>query len=112
MGEVVIPDEEMPEGWRDTSPCSHTARSALFKSHPLDRSSTWGEGDPDSTGPEHAAPRRADPSPSPPRSGLDTDGQFELAAIVDQGIIGYAMRTHHGADAKDKGHFDAMLTST
>jgi AcrR family transcriptional regulator len=107
MGEMLIPDEELPDGWREAMAELARRTLGLFKSHPW-IVEHWGEGDPDSTGPSmlrHVEQTLAIAA----RSGLDTDGQFELAAIVDDYVIGYAMRTHHGAEAKDKGHFDAML---
>jgi AcrR family transcriptional regulator len=93
MGEIVIPESELPEGWRDG--LAEIARRTLgvFKRHP------WivehmGEGDPSTAGPSvlrHVEQTFAVAS----RSGLELDGQVELSAIIDDYVFGYAMRAYH-----------------
>jgi AcrR family transcriptional regulator len=111
MAEIVIPDDELPAGWREGMAEIARRTLAIFRRHP------WiiehmGEGDPDSTGPSvlrHVEQTMAVAS----RSGLDLEGQFELAAIVDDYVFGHAMRAYHGArfgpEGDAKSRLDAML---
>jgi AcrR family transcriptional regulator len=111
MSEVVIPDDELPDGWREGMAEIARRTVAIFRRHP------WivehiGEGDPMGAGPSvlrHAEQTYAVAA----RSGLDIDDQLELAAIVDDYVFGYAMRlqsgAHLGADDEDAGRFDAVL---
>jgi hypothetical protein len=43
------------------------------------------------------------------RSGLAVHEQFELAAIVDDYVFGYAMRVHHGAGLGAEGDTETRL---
>jgi AcrR family transcriptional regulator len=111
MSEMVIPDDELPDGWREGMAEIARRTLAIFEGHP------WivehmGEGDPDSAGPStlrHVEQTLAVAS----RSGLDGDDQFELAAIVDDYVFGYAMRSHPGAqpgsDGDARSRLDAMI---
>jgi AcrR family transcriptional regulator len=111
MSEMVIPDDELPDGWREGMAEIARRTLAIFRRHP------WiiehmGEGDPDSTGPSvlrHVEQTMAVAS----RSGLDVEGQFELAAIVDDYVFGHAMRAYHGArfgpEGDAKSRLDAMV---
>jgi AcrR family transcriptional regulator len=104
MGEMLIPDDELPDGWREGMAELARRTLGLFKNHRW-IVEHWGEGDPANTGPSmlrHVEQTMVIAA----RSGLDSDGQFELAAIVDDYVIGYAMRTHHGDEA---GQSEAMM---
>ncbi|HEY3188845.1 MAG TPA: TetR/AcrR family transcriptional regulator [Solirubrobacteraceae bacterium] len=94
MSEILIPDDELPDGWREGMAELARRTRAIFVRHP------WvvehlGEGDPSSVGPsvlQHVEQTLAIAS----RSGLGVDEQFELAAIVDDYVFGYAIRSHEG----------------
>jgi AcrR family transcriptional regulator len=111
MADMIIPDDELPGGWREGM--AEIARRTLriFDKHP------WivehmGEGDPDAAGPNvlrHVEQTLAVAS----LSGLGLDEQFELAAIVDDYVFGHAMRRHTGSRMEStpnaKQRLDAML---
>jgi AcrR family transcriptional regulator len=111
MSEIVIPDDEVPEGWREGMAEIARRTLAIFQRHPwivehLD------EGDPSSTGPSvlrHVEQTMAVAS----RTGLGRDAQFELAAVVDDYVFGHAMRNYHGAQFGAEGdpasRIDAMV---
>jgi AcrR family transcriptional regulator len=112
MAEILIPDDELPDAWREGMAEIARRTVAIFRRHP------WivehmGEGDPTSTGPSvlgHIEQTMAVAA----RSGLDLEGQFELAAIVDDYVFGYAMRAYHhgpqfGSAGETKGRRDALL---
>jgi AcrR family transcriptional regulator len=111
MSEIVIADDELPDGWREGMAEIARRTLAIFMRHP------WivehmGEGDPSSTGP--SVLRHVDQTIAvASRSGLDLEGQFELAAIVDDYVFGYAMRSHEGAqlgpDGETGSRLDAMI---
>jgi AcrR family transcriptional regulator len=96
MSEMVVPDDELPDGWRDGMAEIARRTRALFKRHP------WivehmDEGDPEHTGPSmlrHIEQTLAVTA----RTGLSADEQFELSAIVDDYVFGYAMRYHENVD--------------
>ena len=111
MSEIVVPDDELPDGWREGMAEIARRTLAIFKRHPwlVER---MGEGDPDSAGPSmlrHVEQTLAVAS----RSGLDGDDQLELASIVDDYVFGYAMRSHPGAqlgaEAEAKSPIDAIV---
>lgn len=109
VGEMIIPDDELPDGWREGMAEIARRTLAIFQRHP------WvvehmGEG-PSSAGPSvlrHVEQTMAVAS----RSGLGIDDQFELAGIVDDYVFGHAMRTYHGAGLGAEGdaasRIDAM----
>jgi AcrR family transcriptional regulator len=111
MGELIVPDDELPDGWREGMAELARRTLAVFQRHP------WivehmDEGDPDASGPNvlrHVEQTLAVAS----RTGLGTDHQFELAAVVDDYVFGHAMRTYHGAGLGAEGdarsRLDAMI---
>jgi AcrR family transcriptional regulator len=111
MSELVIPDDELPEGWREGMAEIARRTLAVFKRHP------WivehlGEGDPEGAGPgvlRHVEQTLAVAA----RSGLELGDQFELAAIVDDYVFGHAVRSledvQFGGRRGEKDRFDAMI---
>jgi AcrR family transcriptional regulator len=111
MGEMVIPNDELPDGWRDGMAEIARRTLAIFQRHP------WivehmDEGDPASTGPSvlrHVEQTMAVAS----RTGLTMTDQFELASIVDDYVFGHAIRTYQGtqfgAEGDAASRVDAML---
>jgi AcrR family transcriptional regulator len=111
LGEIVIPDDELPAGWREGMAEIARRSLAIFRRHP------WiiehlGEGGPSRTGPNllhHVEQTLAVAS----RSGLDLDDQFELAAIVDDYVFGFALRAHEsgqfGAEGEARRRADPMV---
>jgi AcrR family transcriptional regulator len=111
MAEIIVPDDELPAGWRDG--LAEIARRTLeiFKRHP------WivehmGESDPSAMGPSvlrHVEQTFAVTA----RSGLDVEKQVELSAAVDDYVFGHAMRAYHGAhfgaEGEPRERLDAMV---
>ena len=95
MSEILVPEDELPEGWRDGLAELARRTLAIFRRHP------WivehmGEGDPMAAGPSvlrHVEQTFAVTA----RTGLDVDDQVELSTIVDDYVFGHAMRAYHGA---------------
>jgi AcrR family transcriptional regulator len=112
MAKIIVPDDELPDGWRDG--LAEIARRTLeiFKRHP------WivehmGESDPSATGPSvlrHVEQTFAVTA----RTGLDLDHQVQLSSIVDDYVFGHAMRAYHGArfgaGGEPEDRLDAMVT--
>lgn len=111
MSEIVIPDDELPDGWREGLAEIARRTFAVFKRHP------WivehmGEGDHSAAGPSvlrHVEQTYAVTA----RSGLSIEHQVDLSAIVDDYVFGYGMRAHHGArfgsEGAEKARVDAMV---
>jgi AcrR family transcriptional regulator len=95
MGELLVPDDELPDGWREGLAEIARRTFQIFNRHP------WivehmGEGDPSATGPSvlrHVEQTFAVTA----RTGLDADDQIELSSIVDDYVFGHGMRAYHGA---------------
>lgn len=91
MGELVVPDDELPAGWRDGMTAIALRTRAVFDRHP------WilrhfGEGEDDNPGPN--AMRHFEQTMSVmARAGIDAESQFELAAVVDEYVFGHAMHS-------------------
>ena len=110
MSEVIVPDAELPDGWREGMAEIARRTLAIFKRHP------WivehmGEGDPYSAGPSvlrHVEQTLAVAS----RSGLGVDDQLELASVVDDYVFGYGFRHYESAQLGGgpgaKSRIDAM----
>jgi AcrR family transcriptional regulator len=112
MGELLIPADEVPEGWRDGLAEIARRTRGVFARHPwilehMDEQSDEGAG-PNTL--RHIEQSLAVAS----RTEWDVDGQFELVALVDDYVFGYVMRARNGfgLDADDsaaKRRLDAML---
>jgi AcrR family transcriptional regulator len=91
MGELLVPDDELPAGWRDGMTAIALRTRAVFDRHP------WilrhfGEGSDDNPGPN--AMRHFEQTMSVmARAGIDAESQFELAAVVDEYVFGHAMHS-------------------
>jgi AcrR family transcriptional regulator len=112
MGELLIPDDEVPEGWRQGFTEIARRTRNIFARHPwilehIDEQSDDGAG-PNTL--RHIEQSLAVAS----RTGLDIVGQMELVALVDDYVFGYVMRAREafGLGADDAGaqrRLDAML---
>jgi AcrR family transcriptional regulator len=93
MGELLIPEGEVPDGWREAFAEIARRTRAIFSRHPwvLEHIS---EGD------DRASPnalRHVEQSLAvASRTGLDREGQFELVALIDDYVFGFVIRTHEG----------------
>jgi AcrR family transcriptional regulator len=101
MAEILIPDDELPDGWREGLAEIARRTREIFRRHPwiVDH---MGEGDPSATGPsvlQHVEQTFAVTA----RAGLDLDKQVELSSIVDDYVFGHAMREYHGASFGGEG---------
>ena len=93
MGELLIPEDELADDWREAmTQIAHRSYDA-FQRHPwtfdlVER----GPGGPN-------ALRHVEQSLSiAARTGLDEAGQFELVALVDDYVIGHAMRARESRE--------------
>jgi AcrR family transcriptional regulator len=112
MGELLIPAGEVPEGWREGFAEIARRTRGVFLRHPwvlehMDERSDDGAGP---NGLRHVEQSLAVAS----RTGMDAGGQFELVALVDDYVFGYAMRARagFGFDAEDPAaerRIDGML---
>jgi AcrR family transcriptional regulator len=110
MAEIIVPDDELPDGWREgLAEIAHRTLE-IFKRHP------WivehmGEGDPWATGPgvlRHVEQTFAVAA----RTGLEVDDQALLASIVDDYVFGHGMRAYQGArfgGGEPEERLDAMV---
>jgi AcrR family transcriptional regulator len=111
MAEIIVPQDELPDGWREGLAEIARRTRAIFRRHP------WivehlGEGDPSAMGPSvlrHVEQTFAVTA----RTGLDEEQQAELAGIVDDYVFGHAMRAYHhapsGSEGEPREHLDAMV---
>ena len=92
MGELLIPDDELPDGWREGLAEIARRTRAIFAAPSVDRSSTSTRA-PQARGPN--ALRHIEQSlPVAARTGpRRVDEQFELIALVDDYVFGFAIRT-------------------
>jgi AcrR family transcriptional regulator len=94
MGELVIPEDELPDGWRDGMAEIARRTRTIFTRHPwivehLD------DGDDGPSGPN--ALRHFEQSLAvASRTGLGIEEQLELVALVDDYVFGYAIRARGG----------------
>ena len=107
MAEIIVPEDELPAGWREG--LAEIARRTLeiFKRHPwiVER---MGEGDPSAMGP--SVLRHVEQTfEVTARTGLDLEKQVELSSIVDDYVFGHAMRAYHGARFGSEGQAQERL---
>jgi AcrR family transcriptional regulator len=102
MGELLVPEGELPDGWRDGMTEIARRTRAVFDRHP------WilrhfGDGGEDSPGPNGM--RHFEQTLSVmARAGVDAESQFELAALIDEYVFGHAV---HGAEPDPFGERDS-----
>lgn len=92
MAEAVVPEDELPAGWREGLAEIARRTLGLFKRHP------WvvenlNEGDPTKAGPSvlrHVEQTLEVTS----RSGLELSDQLELSGVVDDYVFGHAVRSY------------------
>jgi AcrR family transcriptional regulator len=102
MGELIIPADEVPDGWRDGFAEIARRTRGVFARHPwiiehMDERSD------DGSGPNML--RHVEQSLDvASRTGLEMEDQFELVALVDDYVFGYVMRAR---DVIDFGHDDS-----
>jgi AcrR family transcriptional regulator len=89
MGELVVPQDELPDGWREGMAEIARRTRAVFDRHP------WilrhfGDGDEDNPGPNGM--RHFEQTLSVmSRAGIDPESQLELAALLDEYVFGHAV---------------------
>jgi AcrR family transcriptional regulator len=105
MGELLIPDDELPGGWRDGMAEIARRTRRIFQRHPWivehmddDDQAPWGPN----------VLRHVEQSLAvAARTGLGIDEQLELTGLVDDYVLGYAMRAaEHEAEER---HLEAMV---
>jgi AcrR family transcriptional regulator len=88
MSELIIPDEELPDGWREGLAAIARRTHALFLEHPWSLESLRNaEGGPN--GLRHVEQSLAVAA----RTGLPVEQHFELTALVDDYVFGHIVRT-------------------
>lgn len=106
MSELIVPDDELPEGWRGGLAEIARRTRAVFSRHP------WIVEHMDE-GPGTAGPnvmRHVEQTMLvTARTGLEHADQLQIAGMVDDYVFGHAIRAaeHHGEKAE--GRLDAML---
>jgi AcrR family transcriptional regulator len=87
MGELIIPDDELPEGWREGLAEVARRTHAIFIRHPWSLESLRNaEGGPN--GLRHVEQSLAVAA----RTGLPTDQLFELTSLIDDYVFGHVIR--------------------
>ena len=105
MREVLVPEDELADGWREG--ISQIARRsyAAFKAHPwvFEVDDDSGQGAPN-------ALRHVEQSLLVAgRTGLDFAGQLELVALVDDYVFGHAMRARATREQRDQERWEQQL---
>lgn len=112
MGELLIPGDEVPDGWREGMAEIARRTRGVFARHP------WIVEHIDEQSDEGAGPnmlRHVEQSIAvAARTGLDVEGQLEIVALVDDYVFGYVMRARQGFgfaedDEAAKRRMDAMI---
>jgi AcrR family transcriptional regulator len=112
MGELLIPEDELPDGWREG--LAEIARRTLriFSRHPwiVEHLDDGEDGPGGPNGMRHFEQSLAMAS----RTGLDFDGQLELVALVDDYVFGHAIRSRDddfvfGDDEESRRRRDAVI---
>jgi AcrR family transcriptional regulator len=103
MGELLIPDDELAEGWREGMAQIARRSYDAFQRHPW----TFDLGEQGPGGPN--ALRHVEQSLAvAARTGFDEAGQFELVALVDDYVFGHAMRARRAQEEPPE-HLDAFV---
>ena len=97
MRELVVPEDELGDDWREGFAQIARRSYAAFQRHRWMFDHLTQEGQTGPGGPN--ALRHIEQSlATAARTGLDTAGQFELVALVDDYVWGHAMRARFAAD--------------
>jgi AcrR family transcriptional regulator len=110
MGELLVPEDELADDWRNGLAEIARRSYASFLRHPWAFDLLGSEDDPGIGGPN--ALRHVEQSLTvAARTGLDLKGQFEITALVDDYTIGHAMRTRGLARAREapRERLDAII---
>jgi AcrR family transcriptional regulator len=101
MGELLVPEDELPDDWREGMAAIARRTYALFKRHPWIADHLDDEREDDTAGPN--ALRHVEQSLAVAAgTGLDVDRRFELVAFLDDYVFGYAIR--HRPNATSTGN--------
>jgi AcrR family transcriptional regulator len=116
MGELIVPDDELPDGWREGLALIARRTHELFLKHPWSLESLRNaEGGPN--GLRHVEQSLAVAA----RTGLPAEQLFELTSLIDDYVFGHVIRTaevrRSTADAEDAlrrmdgliGYFEALM---
>ncbi len=96
MSELIVPDDEMPSDWREALTAIARRSRGAWARHPWAKDAPPGA----SIGPN--ALRHFDQSLAAVANlGLDTAGQFEIIALVDEWVLGFALRDTYLSPAPD-----------
>ena len=87
MGELIIPDDELPDGWREGMAEIARRTHATFVRHPWSLE-VLRNADTGPNGMRHVEQSLAVAA----RTGLDLDLQFDLTALVDDYVFGHVVR--------------------
>jgi AcrR family transcriptional regulator len=110
MGQLLVPDDELADDWREGLAQIARRTYASFMRHPWTFEFIGGEDDPGVGGPN--ALRHVEQSLMiAEKTGLDLKGQFEVTALMDDYVFGHAMRTRGigRSDRAPKERLDAVI---
>jgi AcrR family transcriptional regulator len=105
MREVLVPEDDLAEGWREGMAQIARRSYAAFKAHPwvFELNDDSGQGAPN-------ALRHVEQSLLVAgRTGLDFAGQLELVALVDDYVFGHAMRARGTREQRDEEQWEQRL---
>lgn len=103
MGELLIPEDELAEDWREGMAQIARRSYAAFQRHPWTFNlAEQGPGGPNAL--RHVEQSLAVAA----RTGLDETGQFELVALVDDYVFGHAMRARRTQE-EPQVHLEAFV---
>jgi AcrR family transcriptional regulator len=110
MGELLVPEDELAEGWREGLAQIARRTYESFRRHPWLFELIGGEDDPGIGGPN--ALRHVEQSLAvTARAGVSFERQFEITAMVDDYVFGHAMRIRPGSmdDPRARERLEAVV---